>query len=124
VASRIASASPAEVTLATRTLQAVKQPESDRALPVIADRAYDSDALRDELAGDNWDLICPHRRGRKRPKRQDGRKLRRYRRRFTIERTFAWLGHFRRLLVRHEYYSFIYHAFIKLGCLMIFLRRF
>ena len=36
---------------------------------------------------------------------QDGRKLRRYRRRWKIERTIAWISSFRRLIVRHEYYS-------------------
>jgi transposase len=33
-------------------------------------------------------------------KQQDGRALRRYRQRWKIERTFAWLSNFRRLVVR------------------------
>ena len=48
------------------------------------------------------ELICPHRRNRKKPKLQDGRKLRRYRRRWKVERTFAWLDNFRRLVVRWD----------------------
>jgi transposase len=91
---------------------------------VIADRAYDSDPLRERLADQGWDLICPHRRGRTKPPRQDGRKLRRYRHRWIIERTIGWLGNFRRLIVRHEYYSHLYQAFLHLACALICLRRF
>jgi transposase len=47
-------------------------------------------------------MIAPHRRKRRRPKTQDGRKLRRYKKRWKIERLFAWLGNFRRLVVRYE----------------------
>src|SRR5262249_5177050 len=46
------------------------------------------------------ELICPHRRNRTRPAMQDGRSLRRYRHRWIVERTIAWLSNFRRLVVR------------------------
>jgi transposase len=91
---------------------------------LIADRAYDSDKLRTNLLAQGWDLVCPHRRGRTKPNTQDGRKLRRYRRRWKIERTIAWLHNFRRLVVRYEYYSNVYQAFILLACITICLRRF
>jgi transposase len=58
------------------------------------------------------------------PYTQDGQKLRRYRRRWKIERTIAWVNSFRRLIVRPEYYSFIYQGFIHLVCSLICLRRF
>jgi hypothetical protein len=45
-----------------------------------------------ELAQLGIELIAPHRRNRKKPKTQDGRPLRRYKRRWKIERLFAWLG--------------------------------
>ncbi|HEX3798857.1 MAG TPA: transposase [Verrucomicrobiae bacterium] len=45
-------------------------------------------------------LISPHRKNRIKPSLNDGRALRRYRKRWKIERTFAWLGSFRRWLVR------------------------
>lgn len=118
-----ASASPAEVKLVEGVLIQVPRPE-DRCIPLIADRAYDSDPLRERLKQSQWDLICPHRKGRKRAPTQDGRKLRRYRRRWTIERTFAWLGNFRRLLVRHEFYVTMHYAFMQLACAMICIRRF
>ncbi|HEY4308754.1 MAG TPA: IS5/IS1182 family transposase, partial [Pirellulales bacterium] len=41
-----------------------------------------------------------------------------------IERTIAWLHNFRRLVVRYEYYSNVYQAFILLACITICLRRF
>jgi transposase len=47
-------------------------------------------------------LIGPRRRGRKKPAFNDGRWLRPCRKRWKIERTFAWLEDFRRLLVRYD----------------------
>jgi hypothetical protein len=56
---------------------------------LIGDRAYDADPLDSELAKLGVEMIAPHRRNRKRPKTQDGRSLRRYKRRWKIERLFA-----------------------------------
>lgn len=61
--------------------------------------------------------------GRVRPKTQDGRPLRRYRRRWKIERLVAWLGNFRRLVVRYERHALNYLGFVPLGCILILLRR-
>ena len=91
---------------------------------LIYDRAADSDPLRARLAERGVELICPHRRGRKRPATQDGRPLRRYRKRWIVERTIGWLKAFRRLVTRYEFYAFLFHSFAKLACLMIVLRRF
>ena len=55
---------------------------------------------------------------------QDGRKLRRYRKRWKIERTFAWLGNYRRLVVRYERLIDMYRGFFHLACIMIVLNRF
>ena len=119
------SASPAEVTLAEGVLDDVEGVAvGEEPTPVIADRAYDSDKLRENLRVKGWDLVRPHRRGRVRPKTQDGRKLRRYRRRWKIERTISWLQNFRRLVVRYEHDSSIYHGFVQLACILICLRRF
>lgn len=125
---RLESASPGEVTLAEATLAEVKVPRSKgrpRQKPkrVIADRAYDSDPLRERLAKRGIDLIVPYRENNKKRKHEDGRKLRRYKRRWIIERTNAWLGQFRRLLVRHEHLLLTYRAFFYLACLWITLRR-
>jgi len=124
------SASPAEVRLAETTLAAIRVGRTHRAgrprqkpARVIADKAYDSDALRERLARRGIELIAPHRSNRKKPATQDGRRLRRYKRRWIIERTNAWLGNFRRLVVRYDRSVTIYRAFFHIACFMIVLRR-
>ncbi len=93
-------------------------------VPVVADRGFDSDALRDELAESGFRLLAPHRKNRTRPSRNDGRRMRRYKRRYVVERTFGWLHSYRRLIVRHEYYPFIYDGFLYLACALIAVGRF
>ena len=80
--------------------------------------------MRDLLEILAEDLIAPQRRGRKKPRTQDGRVLRRYRRRWRIERLSAWLQNFRRLLTRHEREAQNYLGFVHLGCIKILLRRY
>jgi transposase len=58
------------------------------------------------------------------PKTQDRRKLRRYRKRWQVERTLAWLGDSRRLMVRHARHILMYRAFFHLPCLLMVLNRF
>ena len=91
---------------------------------VIADRAYDSDPLRRRLQKRGIELIAPYRKNNKERRYEDGRKLRRYKRRWIVERTNAWLGQFRRLLVRHEHLLSTYCAFFYLACFWITLRRY
>jgi transposase len=127
--SHLDSAAPAEVKLVLPTLAAVRVPRVGRGRPksqpqhLIADKGYDSDGLRRQLRRRGIELICPHRRNRRRPSLQDGRKLRRYRKRWKVERTFAWLGNYRRLLVRQERHIHIYTAFFHIACLLITLRH-
>ena len=122
-------ASPAEVTLVDQTLAQIKVPRRRGGRPrskpqrLIADRAYDSDPLRRRLQQRNIELVCPHRKNRRKAPTQDGRCLRRYRRRWKVERTFAWLGNFRRLVVRYERRLSIYNAFFHVACLIITLRH-
>jgi transposase len=115
-----ASASPHEITLVGETLAAGFAPgESER---LIGDRAYDSDPLDAILAERGIEMIAPHRRNRKKKKTQDGRKLRRYKRRWKVERLVAWLTNFRRLVVRYERRAENYLGFVQLGCVIILLR--
>lgn len=116
----VASASPAEVRLVISTLEARFIPELPERL--IGDKAYDSDPLAEELAQGNVELIAPNRSNR-RIKTQDGRPLRRYQRRWKIERLFAWLHNFRRLVTRWEYDVLNFLGFVQLGCIVILLRR-
>jgi transposase len=116
----VASASPAEVRLVLSTLEARFIPELPERL--IGDKAYDSDPLAAQLAEGDVELIAPNRSHRK-VKTQDGRPLRRYRRRWKIERLFAWLYNFRRLVTRWEYDVVNFLGFVQLGCIVILLRR-
>ena len=67
-------------------------------------------------------MRAPHRAKRKAPNTQDGRPLRRDTRRGNVERLFAWLQSFRRVLVRHDYHPEHYLGFVHLGCIVILLR--
>ena len=123
VAAHIESASPHEVKLVEATLDSgFTQYAPDR---LIGDKAYDSDGLDQRLLNERGiDLIAPHRRKRRRHRTQDGRKLRRYKRRWKIERLFSWLQNFRRLVVRYEYHAENFLGLLQLGCAIILLRFF
>jgi transposase len=92
-------------------------------LRLIGDRAYDSDPLDAELAEIGVEMIAPHNPTRKRIT-QDGRPLRRYKRRWHVERLVAWMLRFRRLVTRYEHNARNFFGFVKLACLAILIRRF
>ena len=75
------------------------------------------------LAAQGIEMIAPHRRNRKRKATQDGRPLRRYRRRWKIERLFAWLNTFKRTMARWDRFHQHFTAFVHLAFSMILLRR-
>jgi len=91
---------------------------------IIGDKAYDSDPLDRRLKMVGIDLIAPHKVNRKKPKTQDGRPLRRYRKRWKVERFFAWLQNFRRITTRYEYHLQNFLGMVQLGCLIILTRFF
>ena len=115
------SASPHEVTLVEPTLESAFVKEKPERL--IGDKAYDSDPLEESLLEKGIEMIAPHRKNRKKKKSQDGRKLRRYKRRWKVERLFAWLQNFRRLVVRYEYKEENFLGMAQLGCIVILLRK-
>ena len=116
----VQSASPNECQLVEEVLAGSFLDELPERL--IGDKAYDSDALDQKLKSEyDIELIAPN-RGRRR-KTQDGRKLRRYKRRWKVERLFAWLHWFRRLVTRYEYHIENFLGMIHLGCLKMLLRH-
>ena len=115
------SASPHEVSLVEATLASAFLKEKSEHL--IADKAYDSDPLDESLLEQGIEMIAPHRKNRKKKKTQDGRKLRRYRSRWKIERLFAWLQNIRRLVVRYEYKDQNFLGMAQLGCIVILPRK-
>lgn len=87
---------------------------------LIGDKAYDSDALAEQLLEKDCELIAPHRQNRRpESKTQDGRPLRRYRRRWKVERTIAWLQNYRRLCIRWEKSTKLFQGFLHLGCALL-----
>jgi transposase len=116
------SASPAEVKFVKQTIAARFIPEPPQRL--IGDKAYDSDGLDEQMLNEfGTEVIAPHRQGR-RPDRktQDARPLRRFCRRWKVERMFSWMYNFRRLVVRWEYHVENYLGFVQLACAMILIR--
>ena len=91
---------------------------------LIGDKAYDSDLLRKKLRRHRCELIAPHKLNRKKPKTQDGRALRRYRRRWVVERFFSWIQSFRRVKTRYDRDPKNYFGFVQLASIIILLRRF
>ena len=123
VAAHVESASPHEVKLVEATIDSgFTEYAPDK---LIGDKAYDSDKLDEQLRDERGvEMIAPYRKGRKKPRTQDGRKLRPYRRRWKVERLFAWLQNFRRLVVRYEYHVENFLCMVLLGCAKILLRFF
>ena len=114
--------SPHEVTIVDDALDACFLEDVPK--KITGDMAYDSDPLDKRLSeerGVEW--IAPHKDNRVKPATQDGRALRRYKKRWKVERFFAWLQNFRRLVVRYEYHLSNFLAMVQLGCIVILLRR-
>ncbi len=86
---------------------------------LIDDRACDSDTLDDDMRGNGVKMVSPRRKNRKTPKTQDGQKLRRYKRRWTVDRFFAWMKHKRRLLNRWELYPGSFLGFAQVSAAIL-----
>ena len=127
------SAGKAEVRLAEQTLRSIRVPRSGRGRPRIrpqhltADRAYDSRAFRQYLHRRGIGVCIPARR---RPAGWTPRRGRpivarseHYARRWIVERTFAWLGSLRRLLIRWEHLLHLYQGFFTVALVLLCLRR-
>jgi IS5 family transposase len=126
----LASAQQAEITLAPATLATIRVPSSKgrprtRPRQLVADRGYDSRAFRRHLRRRGIRPCIPPRKqqGRRRPGRPLQHFLKEYAQRWIVERTFAWLGNFRRLVVRYERLIKVYHGLFLLACILICLAR-
>ena len=124
------AASPSEIKLLEATLDTVAvrrthRPGRPRKRPdrLIADRGYDSNAVRAMLVRRGIEPIIPARTNNTIATHQDGRTLRRYQRRWLIERTIGWIGNFRRLTVRYDRLMETYGGFFHLACALITLRK-
>jgi len=127
--SHTASASPAEITLLEEVMRDIRVPKQGPGRPrtrpkrVIGDKAYDSDPARKRMRKRGINLLAPHRQNHRNVNRQDDRLWDRYKRRYIVERTFAWLGNYRRLVVRWENHISMFLAFLELGIAMLVLKK-
>ncbi|MFO1051195.1 MAG: IS5 family transposase [Planctomycetota bacterium] len=124
---QLAAANEGETSLAQPTVEEVARLAGDDPtcwpVRIIADKGYDSDELRAAFASVGIQLLAPHRSNRTAKSRSnDGRCMRRYKRRWVVERFFAWLNGFRRLIVRHERHSLMYRAFVHVACVLVSMR--
>ena len=121
------AATPAEVRLVEPTLAngriGGRRARRRRPKRLIADRGYDSNPLRGLLVKRDIEPIIPKRRNNPQATHQDGRKMRRYRRRWIIERTNSWLQTFCKLVVRYERSAKVFTALVHLACALTTLRR-
>ncbi len=92
---------------------------------LIGDKAWDSGKHDKILAARDIQLIAPKKKGlRPSKRRQHGRSFRRYRRRWKVERLFAWLKRFRRVATRWDEKAENYLGFVHLAAAILLLRRF
>jgi transposase len=121
IALNLHSAKPHESTLTFDLVQdCVTEELPERA---IGDSAFDSDALDAAFAEIGIEFIAPHRKNRKN-KTQDGRMLRRAKRRWKVERFFAHLQNFRRMIVRYERKSANYLGLLHMVATIILVRNY
>ena len=88
----------------------------------VGDAAYDSNKLDAALKAKGVEMIAPV-NPRHKNNTQDGRRFRRYRRRWKIERLFAWIMRFRRVVTRYEHKAENFLGFVWLACIAILLRH-
>ena len=82
---------------------------------VTADRGYDHDKYRRLL----WQRQIKPEIARRQTEHGSGIG----RHRWVVERTFAWLHQYKRLLVRYDRRAEIHEAFLALGCCLVCLKR-
>ena len=118
----ISPASKHEIPLVEETLDKMFTEKKPKV--ILADKAYDSDPLDAKLLKERKiKLVAPHRDNRTQGKTQDGRELRRYKRRYRIERCFAWLYNHRRLQTRNEKKFENFTNFLLLGLTNILVKK-
>jgi len=86
---------------------------------VLADKAYDSNALRALLADMKAEAVIPCNPTRKRPIPYD---FEAYKARNLIERCFNKLKHFRRVATRYDRRAIHFLSFVQIACAMIWMR--
>lgn len=124
----VEAANKAEITLAEDALATIQVPQQrgrpkTRPKEVVADKAYDKRLFREQLRWRGIHPCVPERKNRK-PRPGPKLKLESYGLRWHVERSFAWLQNFRRLVVRYERKGRLFEAFVLVAFIVICLRHF
>jgi len=123
----VASANPSEIKLAEPTLATIRvsQPNrksKSRPKELVADKGYDSQPFRQRLRKRGIKPCIPYRDfGHLRVGRKPD--LTGYGERWHVERTFGWLGSYRKLLTRFERLLKVYMGLLYLAAALICIRK-
>lgn len=117
----LSSASPHEITLLKATVEQLATEANPELL--LADKAFDSDTADADMAEQEIALVAPHRKNRTAPKTQDGRTLRRYKKRWKIEQFFAHLHNYRKITLCYEKHAHIFFGFILLAAINLIINK-
>ena len=93
--------------------------EGQQADAILADKAYDSNELRDTIAQMEAQAVIPSKRNRKVFIPHDTEL---YKHRNRIERCFGRLKHFRRFATRYDRRALHFLSFIQLAAAMVWMR--
>jgi transposase len=91
---------------------------ADRIDALLADKGYDADAIRQELADAEIEAVIPANRKRRNPAPHDRVK---YRWRNRIERLFSKLKNWRRVATRYDKTADSYIGFVSLASALLWL---
>jgi len=86
---------------------------------VLADKAYDADSLFDLVIDQGGDPVVPPKRNRKRQHAYD-KAL--YKERNRVERFFSRIKQCRRIATRYDKLAETFMGFVKLACIMLWLK--
>lgn len=117
IAASISEVQPVETTVDTRV------PNRQPPKRLSYDKAADANCLWDAIDVRGIALSCPHRAKRTKRLAQNGRELRRYKRRYKVERSISWLHNCHRLITRWKYHSELFEGVVHLGCLYTILEE-
>jgi transposase len=91
---------------------------ADRIEALLADRGYDADVIRDEIAKAGVEAVIPAKANRRNPAPHDPRK---YRLRNLVERLFNKLKNWRRVATRYDKTRESYLGFVALASIKLWL---
>lgn len=130
IALLIENANPHEINFAEKIVNEIRIPQK-RGAPIkkpkllVADKAYQSQAFQAFLRKRGILYRIPRKKNQKALRGRTSTNFdAAYRQRFKVERSFAWMDNYRRLIVRYDRFDFIYRGFNILACIIMCLNHF